>query len=200
VQLVAQTGELQDVINLPFRPGQIVPLSASIVAILSADQPRVALVDVLGRHVISDDMVDLTDGLFAVKIGTYLFLSGGGGVARYSIFLTPPIHLHHDWTKVVVPGYLNRMRLFGSHILVSTCGSMASPNLNQICLMSVEGEVLKTLEIDWQRGGSTLDDYSWGGEVAGIRDMQVADIDGDRQDEIIAISDNSYLYIWRPTL
>jgi hypothetical protein len=124
-----------------------------------------------------------------------LAITGAGRISCYSlddvgIGLPEPL-----WTADKVRGYINRLAWvgmpYGPRLLLSTCGTMAGPHHNGVYLVTPDGAV--------ERKHLVTSEANAMFEVTGVRDVKAAVFSRADTVDILAIADDSRLYLWHPS-
>lgn len=198
-EIDTHSGAPRAVIELPFRGAQIVSLDSGNhrLVISNADGADIAIVDRDSGEVsaVAIPASPINNRRLAVSLPLKLLvITGASYISCYSldavgIGLPEPL-----WTTDRVRGYINRLlwvdTTHGPRLLLSTCGTMVAPHYNGVYLVTPDGAVehkyLVTSEATGMFG------------ITGVRDVKAAVLSRVGAVDILAIADDSRLYLWHP--
>jgi hypothetical protein len=195
----AGSGTLRGLIALPFRGAQIAPLDAhsSRLAVGNADGAEIAIVDRSSRKVIAVVATPTSMRNPRLAVSTRLGLLVIAGASRLTCY--PLAQVEGDlpeplWTSDDIRGYINRLSWIetsrGLRLLASTCGTMAAPHPNGIYMVTPSGAV----EHRHYLASDAIQHFG----LTGVRDVKASTFSRGDAVDIVAIADDSRLYVWHP--
>jgi hypothetical protein len=197
-ELDPSSGELLNVIELPFRGGQVLPLDGVGVRIFvgSADTPQLALLNCLSRQLVVFD-IPFASRHYRMAIDSSRSLLAISGPSQIQCFQVERIHgtlPDPVWRTDVARGFINRL-IWTSQgkLIASTVGRAAEPELNGLYLLRGDGELLGMHTL------TTRSRVGSGDRQAGVRDVRATSLISREGTDIVAVADDSRLYVWSPT-
>jgi len=201
-ELDTLNGEIRNIVKLPFRGAQIelLDLTGQRLIVASADTAQVAIVDWQSGKLIS--VLDLPSAGIRPKLAANLergaiVIGGMSDLCCYDLTNIYSGLLKVMWQTSEVHGYINRLFWVdvakGTRLLASTCGSAARPRQNGIYLIQPTGK------IDQAHYLSSSSEVGIGRGLAGVRDLKIASLTSPNAIVIVAVADDSHLYVWNPT-
>jgi len=156
-----------------------------------------ALVDLQGMSLkaILEPEGTLTNPIVAVDVPSNLVVVSDYSCLRaYHLQALREGDLAVAWSTREVPGVVQRAEWVNvrstSTLVVCTAGTAAFPKPNGLYLLTSNGEVRQKYVLQ------TEERTQFG--QPGFRALLVMDMDGDGNDEVVAVADDSSMYLWRP--